>query len=164
MAAESAQTAEADGLNRLPSEDQTPPINQSNTLSNEGDQEEKVRQEKNSEGPFLRPAGEGAKDPKANALPQRPLPYWASVTIDQEGKFVVAVPQVTYETKYARTEKDGEEIEVYYYEPNVNEFIHYFQASEVRAFNVEGKACWCFPINSLVPIRLQVRNQRCPVE
>jgi hypothetical protein len=140
MAADAAQTAEVQGANRLSSENQTPPPDQGKSLSSDRDQDEKVKQAKDNEGQPLRPAGEGAKDSKTNDLPQRPLPYWASVSIDQEGKFVVEVPQVTYETKYAKTEKDGEEIEVYYYEPNVNEFIHRFEPSEVIAFSVQGKA------------------------
>jgi hypothetical protein len=67
------------------------------------------------------------------------LPYWVTVTTDKEGNFLVAVPNVMYVTKYAKIKEEGEEREVYYYEPVVNEFVHTFEGNEVKAFSVQGE-------------------------
>jgi hypothetical protein len=128
------QVTKKDGQDPPLISDPTRPSDQ--VLSNDGEKEDKEKKE-SKQGQREKPAG--TKEAKANDLPQGSLPYWVSVTADQEGKFLVASAVVTYATKYTKIKKDGEEINAYYYEPDIKEYVQPFEPSEVRAFSVQGR-------------------------
>jgi RNA polymerase sigma factor (sigma-70 family) len=125
MAVEPARVS----INELPrNQDSAPP---------KADETPKQKEDKQKES--AKPGGENSKDEKAHGLPGGPAPSWVCASIAKDGKIIVGIPFITYKTVTTKIKKDGEEKEAYYYEPVAKENVKSFEASDVKAFDVQGK-------------------------
>jgi RNA polymerase sigma factor (sigma-70 family) len=88
--------------------------------------------------PLLQPPGP-SEDFKSSGPPKGPAPYWVRTSMDKEGRFVVGVPVVTYKSGTAKVTENGEEKEVYYFEPVATENVKQFDSGDVKVFTANGK-------------------------
>jgi hypothetical protein len=88
--------------------------------------------------PFLQPGP--SEDFKSSGPSKGPAPYWVRTSMDKEGRFVVGVPVVTYKSGTAKVTENGEEKEVYYFEPVATENVKQFDSGDVKVFTANGKA------------------------
>jgi hypothetical protein len=101
--------------------------------------DETPKQKEDKQKESAKPGGEESKGEKDHGLPGGPPPSWVCASIAKDGKIIVGIPVITYKTVTTKIKKDGEEKEAYYYEPVAKEHVKSFEASDVKAFDVQGK-------------------------